>query len=138
MRTSLRRDLCSFFGPSSVKQDWVLYGLAFVLLIVSAGCGTSNGFNPNNVTCSKGIERRTYNLTSRHGGRSLPCAPYHVLRQFVMRATLTFRNPNKCPDVPAVASGKPPLSRFTLETNRSGRTTGETISHTGREGTILG
>jgi hypothetical protein len=41
-----------FYRRFLVNPAWVLYVLGFVLLIVSAGCGTGNGFNPNNVTVS--------------------------------------------------------------------------------------
>ena len=51
MRANLRPDLSSARW-SVMNPEWVFYVLAFVLLIVSAGCGTGNGFNPNNVTVS--------------------------------------------------------------------------------------
>jgi hypothetical protein len=50
MRVTLRRDLRSFGRRSAVNRGWLLHVVAFVLLIVSGGCGTGNGFNPNRVT----------------------------------------------------------------------------------------
>jgi hypothetical protein len=52
MRASLRHGFCSFCGRSAVSPEWFVNVLAFVLLTVSAGCGTGYKLNPNNVSVS--------------------------------------------------------------------------------------
>jgi hypothetical protein len=49
---NLRYELLPFSRRSTRNRECVFYVLAFIGLIVSAGCGTDNKLNPNNVSVS--------------------------------------------------------------------------------------